>query len=341
MLIFFFIFITVIGMISLVIIGTALLIAALVTKLRAEEKRQPSYYVRRGLIYLAVPVTIAVGFGLYYGYKAVRRASYETVLDMWRDGEGGFGREGDELVRKLIKAVDNGDREVLVKHFSERTKKEQDFDRLIDEFVNNCPDGLSELEITQVKKSSSGEAIKTGGYVSTEYQKYVIKGDGRWYYLSVSFVDYARKADDYIGVCYLRLEDAAARAETNRDREALDVPDISCRLMGYDTNKVRIIKNDAYEWEETGSRRMTVDEARDMFEESGRDSTRMAESLGRPNAIYEYSKGLSIYYYELMPEEGHERYLGLSVNDFDWSGNADVYDDSLLIESFVTVYSVR
>ena len=343
MIIAFLIFITVVGIISLVFVGAAMLIAALVTKFRAAEKRkrQPSYYVRRGLIYLAVPLTIAVGFGIYYGYKAAKRASYETVLDMWRDGEGGFGREGEELVKDLLKAADKGDRELFVKHFSDRMRKEEGFDQLIDEFLRNYPGGLSGADVEMLKAEglgSSGRPLDNGGYVSTENVKYVLRGDGKWYYIIVSFVDMARNADDYIGVCYIRLLDAGARAEFNLTGKYRNDADIACETAPFDASNVRVIYNDAYVWKETGGRLLTRDEAKALFKECGEDSAKMAERLGTPNAEHDEYSDFHYKYYELMPEEGQRRYLMISFNDIGWRGSTGVYSESEYLENLVVKY---
>lgn len=311
------------------LIGTGLLIGALICRLKAADrrKRQPSFYLKKGIIFLIVPLIILAGFGIYKGYKAVKYASYETVLDMWRDGEGGYGKEGDRLVKDLLSAADKGDRELFVKHFSNDIKGRKDFDQMIDQFLKDYPGDMSGLEIVRAPVGGTqgkGESLDGGGYITSEYRRYVISGNGRWYYLFVSFVDYTRLADQYLGINRLYIQNAGARALFNLTDNYGSDSDIVCEITDYDPSQVKIIRNDAYEWYETDEPVRTSDEVYDLIVRCKGDIRQVVEELGRPNTVVMENNVPNTFYFKLAPDGDQERFLYVYVND-NWRGSIMVY----------------
>ena len=324
------------------IAGVVLLICALICRIKTPDKRKhaPSFYLKRGMIVLIVPLIILAGIGIYKGYKAIKYASYETVLDMWRDGEGGYGKEGMRLVKDVLSAADKGDRELLVKHFSDKIRGRKDFDQMIDRFLEDYPGDLSDLEIEQAPSggpSAKGEPLDGGGYITSEFKKYVIKGDGRWYYLYVSFVDYTRLAEEYIGINRICLQNAGARATYNQTGQHRDDSDIICEIEDFDPRYVKIIHNEAYVWDETDEPLLTREEINDLIVSNNGDASKIVEQLGRPNSVYETDYGSVEYFYKMKPEGDRELFLRVYVSR-NWSaGGIVVYDsgsdfvDNLLI----------
>ena len=320
------------------LMGAALLIGALICRLKKPDKRkrQPSFYLKKGMIFLAFPLIVSACFGIYKGYRAIKLSSYETVLDMWRDGEGGYGKEGMRLVNDVLSAADKGDRELLVKHFSEKIKERKDFDQMIDQFLRDYPGGLSDLDIVEAPvggPSGSGEALDDGGYITSEFRRYVISGGGRWYYLYVSFVDYTHLADEYMGINELRLQNAGARARVNSGIIGSD-SDIVCEIEDYDPQSVKIIRNNAYVWYETDEPVRTRDEVYDIISRCDGDAEMIMEQLGRSNAVFEENSFMTVYYYKMQPDGDQELFLcvekGEHTNNIYIYGNGNETIENLM-----------
>ncbi len=292
------------------LIGTVLLIIGLAKKKKADSpvKTAKKGLIISGGIMMAVPTVITlvliisvIGkmFGLPLGNN--------TLPERWQHSWVNDSQAANQAITELLSSSDKSDKEKFASCFTKELRDDPYFQDYVDAYFSSYPTGLSECELDGGSNGSSG-SYNYGHNVQTGYASYTCQMNGDHYFITLDFCYENTDEPDKVGVTVFTVRNLESRAVYNKWHDETDNdPYLLCSIVSSDQVNARLIAGDAYEWTETDSRKLTVDEMKDLLDkvESINDDL-FIETAGLPNA--EDIPGSEDYYYELEPENGEPRY---------------------------------
>lgn len=193
-------FAIIMGVIS--VIGLIFLIIGLVRKQKHKGKKSPIVCMTIGIILLAIPLvtTVTTVVAFMTSMNDVHESTdYVSVLNKWYNINVDADEAADEAINELLEAADTEDRSRFQKMFSVNTRKKNDFDIVLDNFLESYPVGLSECELDK------GEILDSNLHVNDNNVKaaavvYVCNLEGKTYYIGMDFCYKNKPSMNDIGV---------------------------------------------------------------------------------------------------------------------------------------------
>ncbi|SCW26619.1 protein of unknown function [Ruminococcaceae bacterium YRB3002] len=297
------------------LVGLIMLIIGLVNSKRA-KKVWPVLLDILGVVNMVPLIAAIVGTVYFYNWSQYNKEhmleKYDSVPEAWMNESFITEQQAaGQALNALIAAASSGDRDEFVENFSEVTQEREDFDELIDAFMEEFPEGLS----YEGFKRSTGRSLGTSEGYGTRSADATYRGkfNGEWYFIRIKYC-YNGDSDDEIGVFYLSMMNLSGEAnyqfgdtEYNKNNDTLY---LYAYMPGSDEVNARMINNYPKLWEESDGPVLTADEMREVL--AGYDTLQDAidaGAIGHPNCNPLYNGvNLHEYYYELQPVNGEPRY---------------------------------
>lgn len=300
----------------LLIAGLAVLIVGIVTRTRPKNKGKkfPKVLIVIGSIVTSIPVctvlVIVIG-GIASGISAsIKRESYTSVTDKWRNEWVTDHQAADGAIKELLEAAEAGDREQFKRTFTPNIQSSQSFEAAVDVFFDNYPKGLKDCKLEGGNVSSSG-SYNYGHNVQSGSTHYTCILNGNWYSIYLSFCYENTDSPDDVGVDFFSVENLEAAALRN-DHEG---ENLVCEIKSEDEITARLIKNMAFIFEPYPNRVITEEQMKEYLKKYD-DLDDLEQEIGKPNVSIKYSNSTGCdHYYELAPENGEPRYAYICA---DW-----------------------
>ena len=274
--------------------GLILLIVGIVTRRRNKTigKKAPVVCIVIGSVLLGLSVLAASAPFIFAASSlidtALHPAQYECVPDRWRSEWVYDTQAGDEIIKALFTAADQGDREAFSRNFTPELQGTAGFNDAVDAFFAAYPAGLSECQPRNKNTGGSG-TYDSGSHIKACNTHFSLILDGKWHYVSIDFCYSNTDEPDKVGVTSLKVMNLEAAAvffdEYDRDTHYMNDVFLLCDIQSPDEVCARLIADQPLLWTPTDTPKLTADELRDLLREYKRlDAPELKEKLGQPNA---------------------------------------------------------
>ena len=305
----------IIGIIGM-LVGLILLIVGIINRKKPanQGKRFPKVFITIGSILLIVPFLTTSALVISSVVSIFR--SYDSLPDRWNNIWISDSMASDDAVKALTNAAGKGDREALAKCFSADVRKDPDFDKMLDEFIQNYPTEISQCELDGSSSGSSasydyGHVVKTGG------GHYECDHNGERYFFNLYFCHENTDEPDKVGVTWFSVTNIEAQAKKSAEYDPIDNEDprgMECLIISSDEVNAKLIGGVPYLWEPTPDKKFSEDEMRKLL--SGAASMEdVYAAAGTPNASYKAFNSTGYeYFYELRSSEKEPRYANICAS---------------------------
>ena len=245
--------------------------------------------------------------------------SCKNVQEYWKSHYNSERTAADQAFKKLFEAAEKGDKERFAANFTEEVRSRSDFNTFLDAFFEKYPKGLSECKAEYTARGSSG-SYDYGDNKETADCLYTLTFEGQRYWINMGYCYKSTKHPEELGIRYLSImnlegfalfrTETAAKAKEIPNYYYYDEVPLVCIILGEDVVNARLVNGIAYQWTDTGTKKLTEDEMRKILT-SNRDKGIKAviEKIGEPNV-----KDSSEYIYELAATDGESRYAVISTS---------------------------
>ena len=247
--------------------------------------------------------------------------SCKNIQEYWKSHYNSERTAADQAYKKLFEAADKGDKESFASNFTDKVRSRSDFNTFLDAFFENYPKGLSKCKAEYSARGSSG-SYDYGDNRKTADCIYTLTFEGQKYWINMGYCYTSTKHPEKLGIMYLLIMNlqgyALFRTETSAKAKEIpnynyddDVP-LVCIILGEDVVNARLINGTPYQWNDTGTKKLTEDEMREFLTSNREKGIEFViEKLGEPNVDREVT---SYYIYELATTDGEPRYAKISAN---------------------------
>ncbi len=318
-------FIIVIILSVLFIIGLIFLIIGLVLKRKEKkkesEKKYPVVLIVIGCIFI-VPSILATGLVIWAVLdtkidRAMWDSKYDTVPDLWRNESVLELEAQNQIVKALFTAAESGDHNEFAENFTNDIREQRNFDEMVNEFLENYPDGLADIVLAEDDLRAGGERRLDYGTGDLSYECDL---DGETYFIELRYCYLNDDDPDEVGVTSFTIRNLESRAYFlfGNSREMYEGEDetLLCDIKSSAEVSAMKIGGSAYLWTPSDGPVLSADEMSQYLSQYNtlREAIE-AGGIGHPNVEIEYSNSAGIiYFYELAPENGEARFARISAN---------------------------
>lgn len=313
-----FLFVIVIVAVVMIIVGIIFLAVGAAAKGKPKNigKKYPNVFIAVGISILILPAGLIIYIGIngMTGYVNENIVTYDNIVDKWKNTNPNDDTVRNDVMKAVLNSAENGDKEKLVKVFSDEIKNDPNLSSQIDEFIKNFPKGLSKAGFKYIS------GVNYGDHFPFTYETLL---NGEYYLIICNCCTTNRDGSSKIGVSSFIIKNARAYVvndDTSSDKHIACIinNDSSigiCRINGNFRifNKIdrTITEEEVIKTFESMKNVKTIDEFKSLY--------------GEPNSSYEESY-FYCFAYELAPKNGEPLYVIISQVEDGTISNAHIVD---------------